>query len=258
MRWRQPGRGPARQRVELFGPLARPPAPRSWATSTPPCRFQGPRRRLHFPGDTIPPTLEHQTPSATPPGSARRRWSGSVAARSRSRASSRASASATAATAASSVAAPLRASTTIQRSANTDAGAAPANFCTCVVVTDPSPLRALHWIATRDLSRLTATRSMPASWDGRGTPTVVRYGHSGALFLRGPLDHDAFDFVDRDRVRRAVVELRRLGRRMPRDLLGVLEGPPVREVRRDPRRPERVAARRRSLVSRSSRRRRSA
>ena len=86
VRWRQPGRGPARQRVELFGPLARPPAPRSWATSTPPCRFQGPRRRLHFPGDTIPPTLEHQTPSATPPGSARRRWSGSVAARSRSRA----------------------------------------------------------------------------------------------------------------------------------------------------------------------------
>ena len=46
------------------------------------------------------------------------------------------------------------------------------------------------------------------------------------------------------RVRRPVVELRRLRRRVPGDLLRVLEGPPVREVRRDPRRPERVAARR--------------
>ena len=42
-------------------------------------------------------------------------------------------------------------------------------------------------------------------------------------------DHDAFDFTDRHRVCPAVVELRRLRRRMPRDLLRVLEGPPVRE-----------------------------
>ena len=39
-----------------------------------------------------------------------------------------------------------------------------------------------------------------------------------------------------------VVELRRLRGRVPRNLLGVLEASPVREVRRDPRRPERVAA----------------
>ena len=36
--------------------------------------------------------------------------------------------------------------------------------------------------------------------------------------------------------------LRGLRRRMPRDLLRVLERPAVRQVRRDPRRPERVAA----------------
>ena len=59
-----------------------------------------------------------------------------------------------------------------------------------------------------------------------------------------PSDQDAFNFVDRDRVRRSVVELRRLRRRVARDLLRVLEGAPVREIRRDPRRPERVAARR--------------
>ena len=57
-------------------------------------------------------------------------------------------------------------------------------------------------------------------------------------------DHDAFDLVDRHPVRRSVVEFRRLGRPMPGDLLGVLEGPTVRQIRRDPRRPERVAARR--------------
>ena len=47
----------------------------------------------------------------------------------------------------------------------------------------------------------------------------------------------------RHRVCRPVVELRRLRRRVPGDLLSVLEGPPVREVRRGPRRSERVAAR---------------
>ena len=179
VRWRQPGRGRrgngsscsarsrARSTVLGYVHAAMP--------------FQGPRRRLHFAGDTTPPTLEHQH--------RRRLLQDPLVGAGRVRSpparvpahSSRASASVTAATAASSVAAPLRASTTIQRSANTDAGAAPANFCTCVVVTDPSPLRALHWIATRDLSRLTATRSMPASWDGRGslpssaTATLGRY-----------------------------------------------------------------------------------
>ena len=40
-------------------------------------------------------------------------------------------------------------------------------------------------------------------------------------------DHDTLDLVDRHRVRRPVVELRRLRRRVPGDLLSVLEGPPV-------------------------------
>ena len=70
----------------------------------------------------------------------------------RSRAASRASASAaskstnvtSATVAAPSVAALLWASATNQRSAKTGDGAAPANCCTCFVVTDPSPLRALH------------------------------------------------------------------------------------------------------------------
>ena len=48
------------------------------------------------------------------------------------------------------------------------------------------------------------------------------------------LDHDTLDLVDGDRVRRPVVELRRLRRRVPGDLLGVLEGSPVRQIRRDP------------------------
>ena len=39
-------------------------------------------------------------------------------------------------------------------------------------------------------------------------------------------DDDALDLVDSHRVRRPVVELRRLGRRVPGDLLGVLEGTP--------------------------------
>ena len=44
---------------------------------------------------------------------------------------------------------------------------------------------------------------------------------------QGSSDHDAFDLVDGHRVRRPVVELRRLRRRVPGDLLSVLEGPPV-------------------------------
>ena len=42
-------------------------------------------------------------------------------------------------------------------------------------------------------------------------------------------DHDPLDLVDGDRVRGPVVELRCLRRRVPRDLLRVLEGPSVRQ-----------------------------
>ena len=59
------------------------------------------------------------------------------------------------------------------------------------------------------------------------------------------LDHDALDLVERHRIRRPVVQLRRLRRRVPGDPLRMFERAPVREVRRDPRRPKRVAARRR-------------
>ena len=51
----------------------------------------------------------------------------------------------------------------------------------------------------------------------------------------------AFDLVDGHRVRRPVVELRRLGRGVPGDLLRVLPRPSVREVRREVRRPPRTA-----------------
>ena len=56
------------------------------------------------------------------------------------------------------------------------------------------------------------------------------------------LDHDALDLGDGDRVHRPVVELRRLRGGVPGDLLRVFERPPIRQRRRDPRRPERVAA----------------
>ena len=51
-------------------------------------------------------------------------------------------------------------------------------------------------------------------------------------------DYDTLDLVDRHPVRRPVVELRRLRRCVARDLLRVLERPAIRQVRRDPRRPE--------------------
>ena len=56
------------------------------------------------------------------------------------------------------------------------------------------------------------------------------------------LNHDALDLVDGDRVRRPVVELRRLRGGVPGDLLRVFERPAIRQIRCDPRRPERVAA----------------
>ena len=73
------------------------------------------------------------------------------------------------------------------------------------------------------------------------------------------LDHDALDLVDGDRVRRPVVELRRLRGGVPGDLLRVFERPPIRQIRRDPRRQERVVARsaaaaRRLIMARTRRR----
>ena len=73
----------------------------------------------------------------------------------------------------------------------------------------------------------------------RHPPGRLRPGVAGVRAL----DDDALDLVDGDRVRRPVVELRRLRRRVPGDPLRVLERPSVRQVRRDPRRPERVGSR---------------
>ena len=78
-----------------------------------------------------------------------------------------------------------------------------------------------------------------ATWFELVRQLVLHYVPQGAS------DHDAFDLVERDRVRRPVVELRRLRRRVAGNPLRVLERPPVGQVRRDARRPKRVAARRR-------------
>ena len=56
------------------------------------------------------------------------------------------------------------------------------------------------------------------------------------------LDHDALDLVDGDRIGRPGVELRRLRGGVRGDPLRVCERPPIRQIRRDPRRPKRVAA----------------
>ncbi len=81
------------------------------------------------------------------------------------------------------------------------------------------------------LCEVYSAAARPARLEGLGRPVVRR-----------PSDHDAFDLVDRNGVRRPIVELRRLRRRVTGDLLRVLERPPVRQTRRDPRRPEGVAA----------------
>ena len=68
----------------------------------------------------------------------------------------------------------------------------------------------------------------------RSHPTNACHGGSGMLRIGAPTNrepadrvpvrsHDAFDLVNRHRVHRAVVELRRLGRRMTRDLLRMLK-----------------------------------
>ena len=86
----------------------------------------------------------------------------------------------------------------------------------------------------------------PTTSHGVRGPRGRDFGSSSCDYVpQGTSDHDAFDLVERDRVRRPVVELRRLRRRVPGDPLRVLERPAVRQVRRDARRPKRVAARRR-------------
>ena len=78
-------------------------------------------------------------------------------------------------------------------------------------------------------------RVRPDSPNGRPAGSGAwQYGHR--------LDHDALDLVDGDRVRRPVVELGRLRGGVRGDPLRVFERPPIRQIRRDPRRPERVAA----------------
>ena len=56
------------------------------------------------------------------------------------------------------------------------------------------------------------------------------------------LDSDPFDFVQRERIPGAIVELRRPGRLVRGDELRVFDRAAVLEVGGDPRRPERVAA----------------
>ena len=118
--------------------------------------------------------------------------------------------------------------------------------------------------AAREVERLLGADAAQTLGDFEAAETAVRTAVLAvAAWANGSRsDHDAFDLVDRHRVRRPVVELRRLRRRVPRDVLGVLEGPPVRQVRRDPRRPERVAdvddgssacAARRLIIARTTR-----
>ena len=108
---------------------------------------------------------------------------------------------------------------------------------------------------SRKAVRLLVHRSSAQVWAELHERAFRRLGgtaerRQGRLPFTGParpvsLDHDAFDLVERDRVRRPVVELRRLRRRVAGDPLRVLECPAVRQIRRDARRPKRVPARRR-------------
>ena len=78
-----------------------------------------------------------------------------------------------------------------------------------------------QWALCRRLRPPRRAPPAPADFQAPGTAgCATRSTGTGSL-----LDHDAFDFVERDRVRRPVVELRRLRRRMPGDPLGVLERP---------------------------------
>ena len=77
--------------------------------------------------------------------------------------------------------------------------------------------------AARPRMQATSNRATPAGDDNVTDGRATRAGP-----VRLPSDHDAFDLVERDRVRRPVVQLRRPGRRMAGNLLGVLERTPVR------------------------------
>ena len=92
--------------------------------------------------------------------------------------------------------------------------------------------------AVRHRRPLAADRRRPRAWPPRcGDHRVAchsrsetsRDGHRHHLPTFGKADssdHDAFDFVDGHRVSRPIVQLRRLGRCVPGDLLSVLEVPP--------------------------------
>ena len=79
-----------------------------------------------------------------------------------------------------------------------------------------------------DLQSTSGTPRRNRPWTSRKAARV-RY----VWTCRSPLNHDAFDLVERDRVRRPVVQLRRLRRRVAGDPLRVLERPAVRQIRRD-------------------------
>ena len=86
-----------------------------------------------------------------------------------------------------------------------------------------------QWALCRRLRPPRRAPPAPADFQAPGTAgCATRSTGTGSL-----LDHDAFDFVERDRVRRPVVELRRLRRRMPGDPLGVLRASRRAAVRRN-------------------------
>ena len=74
------------------------------------------------------------------------------------------------------------------------------------------------------------SRSQAARWQGRG------------------LNPDPLDLIERDFIRRAVVELRRARAFMRGDGLRALDCAAIKEIRRDARRPEGMAVRRRAQL----------
>ena len=101
------------------------------------------------------------------------------------------------------------------------------------------------------LKRATLGRSLISS-DQNQTNRPLRIARGVLLLLRPPVGSAARPQITMRSISSTVivsavpvVELCRLRRRVPGDLLRALERPPVRQIRRDPRRPERVAAGRR-------------